>query len=46
MRIIVALIKPDGKSMKEVFKILSDAGLELHDMGTMTVAKTTKRMRV
>jgi hypothetical protein len=44
LRIIVALIKPEGKSKKEIFKILTDSGLELHDISTMTVAKTTKRV--
>lgn len=46
MRVFVALIRAEGKSKKEVFKILTDAGLELHDLTTMTVAKTTKRVRV
>jgi len=45
LRVIVALIKPEGKSKKEIFKILTDAGLKLHDIGTMNVAKTTKRVQ-
>jgi hypothetical protein len=46
MRVIVALIKAEGKSQKEVFKTLTEAGLELHDICTVTIAKTTKRVRV
>jgi hypothetical protein len=42
MRVIVALIKPKGKSEKEILKTLIDAGLEVHDIKTMNVAKTTK----
>lgn len=42
MRVIVALVKPKGKSETEILKILIDAGLEVHDIKTMRVAKTTK----
>jgi len=44
MRVIVAIIKPKGKSETEILKTLNDAGLEVHDIATMNIAKTTKRV--
>jgi len=43
MKVIVALIKGEGKTQKEIFKTLTDAGFELHDIGTMYVAQTTAK---
>ena len=42
MRVIVALIKPKGQNPSEILKTLIDAGLEVHGITSMTIAKTTK----
>ncbi len=42
MKIVVAFIKSKGKSTDEIKKIIQDAGLQLHDIKSIYVARSTK----
>jgi len=44
MRVFVAFIKPNGKSEKQILEILQNSGLEVHDITSVHIAKTTKRI--
>lgn len=43
MRVVIALLKPEGKSEEQMLKKLQDSGFEVHDVALVYVAKTTIR---
>ena len=42
MRVAVALIRPKEKNREELLKTLIDAGLDVHDIAFVNIARTTK----